>query len=267
MEKGNFSKFKPLILLLLTLGLLSFATFKQKPVLYIIGDSTVKNGDGKKSNQQQGWGSFLDTFFDTTKITISNQAIGGRSSRTFLTDGRWEKIMRELKPGDFVLMQFGHNDDWPLDDTARARGTIKGIGEESKEIFNPIKKQKEVVYTYGWYIRKFANETREKGAIPIICSPVPRYNWKDGKVVRNNQSYGLWAKQVAEQTQSDFIDLNEMIAMEYERLDSTKVRTFFPADNTHTNTEGAILNASKVAEGIKGLRKCNLKKYLRQDNP
>jgi lysophospholipase L1-like esterase len=77
----------------------------------------------------------------------------------------------------------------------------------------------------------------------------------------------LWAKQVAEQTKSYFIDLNEMIALEYEKLDSSKVKTFFPADHTHTNTEGAILNAGKVVEGIKSLKKCNLKKYLRQDNP
>jgi rhamnogalacturonan acetylesterase len=258
---------RPLIYLMFVLAILSLTTMKQKPVLYIIGDSTVKNGDGKKANQQQGWGSFLDTFFDTTKITISNQAIGGRSSRTFLTDGRWGKIIKDLKPGDFVLMQFGHNDDWPLDDTARARGTIKGIGEESKEIYNPIKKQKEVVYTYGWYMRKYANETKEKGATPIICSPVPRHNWKEGKVVRNDQSYGLWAKQVAEQTKSHFIDLNSMIAIEYERLDSSKVSTFFPADHTHTNMEGAILNAGKVVEGIKSLKKCSLKKCLRQSKP
>jgi rhamnogalacturonan acetylesterase len=238
---------------------------KERPVLYIIGDSTVKNGDGKKENQLQGWGSFIADLFDTTKLEIRNHAIGGRSSRTFITDGRWDKILKDLKKGDFVLMQFGHNDDWPLDDTARARGTIKGIGNESKEIYNPIKKQKEVVYSYGWYMKKYVNETKEKGAIPIICSPVPRHNWKDGKVVRNNETYGLWAKQVALQTESYFIDLNSIIAAEYERLDSVKVSAFFPKDHTHTNKEGAILNAKLVAQGINDLRKCELKKYLKSN--
>ncbi|MBD0351822.1 MAG: lysophospholipase, partial [Flavisolibacter sp.] len=126
---------------------------QQKPTLYIIGDSTVRNGDGTGSNGQWGWGSFMADYFDTTKISVRNLAIGGRSSRTFITEGRWDKIVAELKKGDYVLMQFGHNDGGPLDDTARARGTIQGIGDESKEIYNPITKKQEVVHTYGWYMR------------------------------------------------------------------------------------------------------------------
>jgi len=186
--------------------IMSFGISNDKPVLYIIGDSTVKNGDGKNTNLLQGWGSFIDEFFDTTKISIENDAIGGRSSRTFITDGRWNKILTALKKGDYVIMQFGHNDGGALDDTARARGTIKGISEDSTEIYNPIRKQKEVVHTYGWYMSKYVNEAKAKGAIPIVCSPIPRNDWKDGKVIRSNDSYTLWAKQVAEQTGAYFID-------------------------------------------------------------
>ena len=132
---------KPVKFLLTALVLVTMAfTFsKHKPVFYIIGDSTVKNGDGKNSNLLQGWGSFIDEYFDTNRITISNQAIGGRSSRTFITEGRWDKILATLQKGDYVIMQFGHNDGGALDDTARARGTIKGIGEDSVEIYNPIR--------------------------------------------------------------------------------------------------------------------------------
>src|SRR6476620_2473112 len=127
---------------------------KEKPVLYIIGDSTVRNGDGTGKNNQWGWGTVIDSHFDTMKISVRNLAIGGRSSRTFITDGRWDKILQNLHKGDFVIMQFGHNDASPLDDTARARGTIKGVGMDSAEIYNPIRKMKEVVHTYGWYMRK-----------------------------------------------------------------------------------------------------------------
>ncbi|WP_315817760.1 SGNH/GDSL hydrolase family protein [Paraflavitalea speifideaquila] len=131
------------LLLLVTIASLSFIIWQQqKTTLYIIGDSTVRNGDGSGSNQQWGWGSLIAPFFDTTAISVRNHAIGGRSSRTFINDGRWQRILDELKPGDFVLMQFGHNDASPLDDTARARGTIKGIGDESKEIYNPITKNR-----------------------------------------------------------------------------------------------------------------------------
>jgi len=80
------------------------------PTLFLIGDSTVRNGDATGSNGQWGWGEPLVNLFDPTRVTIVNRAIGGRSSRTFLTEGRWDKVLSELKPGDFVMMQFGHND-------------------------------------------------------------------------------------------------------------------------------------------------------------
>jgi lysophospholipase L1-like esterase len=240
--------------------LTSFVIYQQqKPVLYIIGDSTVKNGNGNPGNIQQGWGSWIDANFDTNQISIQNHAIGGRSSRTFLTEGRWDKIIATLKKGDYVMMQFGHNDSSPLDDTARARGTIKGIGDDSIEIYNPIRKVREMVHTYGWYMRKYINETKAKGAIPIICSPIPRYSYKDGKI--NRDGYTVWSKELAEQTGSYFIPLNELIAMEYEKTDSVSVKKFFPQDNTHTNKAGALMNAQLVVKGLKETN-CTLKNYL-----
>jgi len=164
------------------------------PTLFIIGDSTVRNS----ANGLLGWGDPIATFFDQTRIKVDNRARGGRSSRTYITEGLWDQVLVELKPGDFVIMQFGHNDSGPLDDTARARGTIKGTGDDSTSIYNPIRKMNEVVHTYGWYIQKIVSDAKSKGAIPIICSPIPRNDWKNGKVPRNNTSYGLWAKQIAE---------------------------------------------------------------------
>ncbi len=255
---------KPLKLfaLLFTLTALAFTVNKHKPVFYIIGDSTVKNGDGKNTNQLQGWGSFIDTYFDTTRITVENDAIGGRSSRTFMTDGRWDKILSTLQRGDYVIMQFGHNDGGALDDTARARGTIKGVGDDSKEIYNPIRKQKEVVHSYGWYMRKYVNDTKAAGAVPIVCSPIPRNDWKDGKVARSNDGYALWARQIAMQTGAYFIDLNNIIGDAFEKIGQEKTASFFPQEHTHTNKEGAIFNADIVIDGIKNLKHCKLKKYL-----
>src|SRR5579863_480104 len=111
---------------------------EKKPTLYIIGDSTVKNGSGKGADGLWGWGNYLADHFDTGRISIRNYALGGRSSRTFITEGHWDQVLSQLKPGDMVIMQFGHNDGGPLDDTARARGTIKGIGDDSANIYNPI---------------------------------------------------------------------------------------------------------------------------------
>lgn len=250
--------------LLILLFLVSFAIPKKaKPVLYIIGDSTVKNGDGKGSNGQWGWGSFLADYFDTTKITVENDAIGGRSSRTFFTEGRWDKILMKLKKGDFVIMQFGHNDGGPLDDTARARGTIKGIGNEEKEIYNPITKKQEVVHSYGWYIRKYVEDTRAKGATPIICSPIPHNDWEENKIKRwGEDSYGGWARQIAESEKAYSIDLNNKIADKYELLGPAKVGAFFPADHTHTNKDGALLNTQVVVEEMKKLKGHPFHKYF-----
>jgi lysophospholipase L1-like esterase len=235
---------------------------KEKPVFYIIGDSTVRNGDGTGKNQQWGWGSMIADYFDTAKISVRNHAIGGRSSRTFITEGRWDKILATLKKGDYVIMQFGHNDGGALDDTARARGTIKGIGEESKEIYNPITKKQEVVYTYGWYMRKYIKDTKAKGAIAIVCSPIPRNDWKDGKVIRSSESYSKWAQQVAKEEGVYFIDLNDLVALKYEEMGAEKVKPFFPVDHTHTNLDGAKLNAEIVVNAIKEIKPGKLKKYL-----
>jgi rhamnogalacturonan acetylesterase len=251
---------------LLSFVVILFSSFiftkKQKPVLFIIGDSTVRNGDGTGKNQQWGWGSFMSGYFDTTKIGVQNLAIGGRSSRTFITEGRWSKILETLKKGDYVIMQFGHNDSGPLDDTARARGTLKGTGDDSVEIYNPIRKLKEVVHSYGWYMRKYIIETKARGAIPIVCSPIPRNEWKDGKVIRSVDSYSKWAAQVANEEGASFINLNETVAAKYEALGVDKVKTFFPADHTHTNLDGARLNVQIVIDEIKKIKPGKLAKYI-----
>ncbi len=251
----------PIVVLVIFIGA-SFQKFQDKPVLYIIGDSTVQNGSGKGSDSLWGWGSFMNLFLDTTKIEIQNHAKGGRSSRTFLTEGRWDSVMKTIKKGDYVLMQFGHNDGGELADTLRARGTIKGIGEESKDIYNPIRKVNETVYTYGHYMRKYANESKSKGAIPIIVSPVPRNKFDEKGKIEKDQ-YGVWAQEVAQQTGSYFIDLNEMVIEKYQKMGAEKVKAFFPKDHTHTNEAGAVLNAELVTEGIKKLKGSELKKYIK----
>lgn len=221
--------------------------------LFIVGDSTVRNGHGDGAHGQWGWGEPIVALFDTSKINVVNRAIGGRSSRTYITEGHWADTLRLIKPGDIVLFQFGHNDSGPLDDPARARGTIPGVGDESKEIENPILKRHETVHTYGWYMRQYVTDTVAKGATPILCSPIPRKIWKDGKVVRNADNYGGWAKQIAEQQHVDFIDLNAIIARHYDELGEQKVGPLFADPHTHTSWAGAVLNAQSVVAGLKAL--------------
>lgn len=243
-----------LSLLLVTL----FLSRKEKPTLYIIGDSTVRN----TNRPQCGWGEMIVDYFDTTQINISNQAMAGRSTRTFIKEKRWEKVLGTLKAGDFLIMQFGHNEG-SKPDTSKAgyRGVLKGTGDETVDLFwkdSTI----ETVHTYGWYLKKFVQEAKAKGAIPIICSMIPRNQFAAGKVKRADNDYGKWAREVATVEGVFFIDLNGITADKYDSLGPDKVKQFFPGDHTHTNVDGAKVNATSVVEGLIKLQGCTLVKYL-----
>lgn len=231
------------------------------PTLFLIGDSTVRNGQGDGAGGQWGWGEPLVSYFDTTKINVVNRAVGGLSSRTYLTGGNWDQVLAMLKPGDFVIMQFGHNDAGPLNDTSRARGTIKGTGEETEEIDNLLTKKHEVVHSYGWYLRKFIEDAKTKGATPIVCSLIPRKIWKDNHIVRSND-YAVWAADVASAEHVGFIPLNEIIAEEYDKLGPAKVDPLFGDEHTHTSWAGAVINAEAVVAGLKALKNDPLARYF-----
>lgn len=237
---------------------------KPKPTVWLIGDSTVKNGSGKGEDGLWGWGDFLNESFDTSKIHIENRARGGRSSRTYQTEGLWDNVLSQMKPGDYVIMQFGHNDAGAVNDTLRARGSIKGIGEETEQIDNLITKKHEIVHTYGWYMRKYIRDVKSKNAIAIVCSPVARNDWKDGKVVRS-AGYAQWASEVANQENAFYIDLNDLVASQYESLGEAEVSSkLFLKDHTHTTREGARLNATLVSKAIAGQKELPLRKFLKR---
>jgi lysophospholipase L1-like esterase len=239
------------------------------PSLFLIGDSTVRNGrdDGqnKGAEGQWGWGNPIAALFDNSRINVVNRAVGGLSSRTYLTSGRWESTLALMKPGDFVIMQFGHNDSGAVNDTSRARATLAGTGTQIEEIDNLLTKQHETVHTYGWYLRKFITEARAKGVTAIVASPVPRKRWDAaGRIARSKDSYAGWAEEVARQERAGFIDLNATIAAKYDALGREAVMTLFPKvtpdESTHTNLAGAELNARMV---VAGLSAHPLRAYLR----
>ena len=146
------------------------------PRLILIGDSTVKCGRANGVNGTWGWGQTIVQHFDLERISIENHAIGGRSSRTFCTEGRWDKVLERIRSGDFVLIQFGHNDGGEMFEGDRPRASIKGTGGEViKGVVKSTGKQ-EVVYSYGWYLRKFVGDAQDRGAKPIstfLGSPQP----------------------------------------------------------------------------------------------
>jgi len=238
----------------------------KRTTVFLIGDSTVKNGSGKGGGGLWGWGNFLGDHLNPAKAVVQNRALGGRSSRTYLTEGLWDKVLADLEPGDVVLIQFGHNDGGPID-TGRARASLKGIGEESKEIVVEATKRPETVHTYGWYLRKYVADAKAKGATPIILSPVPRNMWDPrGKVNRASKDYGKWAAEVAMSASVPFVDLNDIAARHFEEEGKAKVESayFTTTDHTHTTEAGARLNAASVVEGLRTLPDNPLREALKK---
>lgn len=197
--------------------------------------------------------------------------MAGRSTRTFIKEKRWERVMSTLKEGDYVIMQFGHNEG-SKPDTNRAgyRGVLKGTGEEVVVLTWPDS-SKETVHTYGWYLRKFVNDVKSKGATPVIASMIPRNQFVEArpddpvgreKVKRAAGDYGKWAKEVAASEGAIFIDLNTITADKYDMLGPGKVKELFSGDHTHTNEAGATINAASVTEGIQSIPTLGLNKYL-----
>ncbi len=207
------------------------------PTLFLVGDSTARNG------ADLCWGDHFAHFFDTARINIANRARAGRSSRTFIQEGAWDKVLAEMKPGDSVLLQMGHNDGGDLGG-AKPRGSIKGLGEESQDVTLPDGHH-EIVHTYGWYLRKYIAETREKKATPILLSLTVRNIWKDGRIERD-MGYDAMIKQLASDQHVLFVDMGSIAADTFEAEGQEKTALLFPKDHTHTSAEGAELNAKAV---------------------
>ena len=139
----------------MVLVLLCTSAINQKTTtIFIIGDSTAAKKDLSKGSPERGWGMALQCYFDEAFIRVDNHAVNGRSSKSFIGEGRWKQVLDKLQPGDYVVIQFGHNDEKP----GETRHTDPGS-------------------TFDYTLAKYVRETREKGGIPILMNPVVRRNF------------------------------------------------------------------------------------------
>ena len=164
-----------------------------------------------------------------------------------------------------MLIQFGHNDAGPIN-TGKARAELRGAGDESRVFRMEKTGQYQVVYTFGWYLRKFIMDVREKGAYPIVLSHTPRNKFDNGKIERNTGSFGAWTRDAAERAGAWYVDLNKISGDKLEKMANEQglrlVGEYFKNDHTHTSLKGARLNAQSIAEGLR-MTDCPLKDYLR----
>lgn len=238
----------------------SAATPTRTPTLFVAGDSTASFYKENPKNQQ-GWGAVIQPLFDEKKLRVVDVARGGRSSRTFITEGHWDRTLDQLQAGDYVIIQFGHNDSGALNQEPpgstkplRARGTIPGIGNESEEIDNVITGKHETVYSFGWYLRKMISDVRAHGATPVLLTLTKTNNFKDGRVPCASDSYRLWTWQTARDEKVAFVDLTRIVADRYQREGPEAVTGQFIDDSTHSNLAGAEANARDVVSGLRALR-------------
>jgi lysophospholipase L1-like esterase len=166
-----------------------------------------------------------------------------------------------LKAGDYVLIQFGHNDASPVNDNRRARGVLDGIGDDSVEIFNQLTQKEENVYSYGQYLRSYISDIRKAGAVPIICSPVPT----NGPIIEKLSKYTVWAKQVAKTEGVAFLDLNTIISEAYSTLEKQSINRFFVDDKVHYTKEGANFTSKLVVSALKRLNDSQITEWLNDD--
>ena len=239
------------------------------PVLFLVGNSTMRTGTlGNGNNGQWGWGYFAHEYFDEERISVENHALGGTSSRTFY-NRLWPDVVQGVQPGDWVVIELGHNDNGPYD-RDRARASIPGIGRDSLRVTIQETGVGETVYTYGEYMRRFIRDVKARGGHPVLVSLTPRNAWADAdstRIERVDQTYGLWARQVARKERVPFIDLNEITARKFERFGKEKVKDMFYLDRIHTSVFGARVNAESFAEGLRDSRGVALAGYLQPGAP
>lgn len=215
------------------------------PTLFLVGDSTCRN------QADLGWGDHAAHFFDLQRINIANRCIAGRSTRTYRKEA-WSKTLAEVKAGDFVLIQLGHNDGGALDG-AKPRGSLKGVGEETREV-TLVNGEKEVVHTYGWYIRQYIADARAKGATPLLLTLTVRNIWSEGadgkKHIERDMGYNQSLAQIAATQKVALLDMGNQEADALEKIGPEATARLFPIDHTHTSANGAELNARLVARSI-----------------
>lgn len=267
MKKYQSNFVKQLTFIFVLAGMLGLNAQEHTATLYLIGDSTMADYTGdydpgkdymKTRYPVAGWGQVFQPFFvkdsmpqvkklfKADAVVVDDRARGGRSTRTFFQEGRWRSVYEALKPGDVVIMQFGHND----------------AAENKTERYVDIEGYKE-------FLRLFVSQTLQKGARPIVLTPVARnYPWKDGKLENVHGDYPQAAKEVASQFGVTLIDLNQL-SMDYfsQKGEDFVSKTYFmnlPAgvyeaypdgqkDNTHFQPEGAKAVAQLVFDELKKL--------------
>ncbi|MGK9125721.1 rhamnogalacturonan acetylesterase [Olivibacter sp. SA151] len=240
---------KKLLLLLFCSLLLCAFTKRQPTTLWMMGDSTMAIKDADKY-PETGWGVPFATLFKPS-VRVRNMAKNGRSTRSFIDEGRWQEIYNQLKSGDYLFIQFGHNDE---------KVNKPKVGTD--------------IATFKANLSMFVEKAREKGAEPVLLTSIARRNFEQGVLVDTHKGYPAATREVADSLQVPLIDLTEKTNRLLTKLGERKSEKLFlhlkpghknypegVVDNTHLNKEGAMAVAKLAVEGIKELKLSLVKEF------
>jgi len=233
---------QPFFLILIFIEL-SFVISANKAItIFIVGDSTAANKDTSGGKLERGWGQLFQNYFNKNLAVVDNHALNGRSSKSFMSEGHWAKVTKLIKKGDYVLIQFGHNDEKEGD---KVRYTKPGS-------------------TFDQYLTKYVTETKKLGGIPVLMSPVVRCKWKNGALVDTHGEYRNTAKNVAKKLKVKFVNANsitEKLEKSLGEKGSQKLHMIYKpgqvaaypkgvTDTAHYNEYGAKTVARLLADGL-----------------
>ncbi|KAE8153157.1 SGNH hydrolase-type esterase domain-containing protein [Aspergillus avenaceus] len=209
--------------------------------LYLAGDSTMAaNGGGSGTD---GWGEYITDI----SISVTNKAIGGRSARSYTREGRFDEIASVLQEGDYVVIEFGHNDGGSLS-TDNGRTDCPGTGSETCETeYDGVS---ETVLTFPAYIENAAQSFIDKGAKVLVSSQTPNNVWETGEYAYSASRFVEYAQIAAETAGVDYVDHGAYVAARYEALGADAVNAFYPNDHTHTSPEGAAVVAEAFLKAV-----------------
>ncbi|PPQ78554.1 hypothetical protein CVT24_001649 [Panaeolus cyanescens] len=222
---------------------LAFVALVHGQTVYLAGDSTMaRNGGG---NGSDGWGQYLAQYLT---IPVVNSAVAGRSSRSYTDEGRFNNLVNTVKSGDFVVIEFGHNDglSGAVDN---GRQTAFGDGYDTTATVKRADGSSVVIRTFPYYIQNAVNALKAKGAIPIVSSQTPSNDWSNGSIVAGPRFVG-YAQTAASRTGVTYINHYGYVAQAFKRIGQSAVAPYFPVDHTHTSPAGANVVAAAFVRGL-----------------
>ncbi|KAJ6519982.1 SGNH hydrolase [Mycena sanguinolenta] len=227
---------KALVTLFLSLGACA-------QTVYMAGDSTMAPGGGGSGTD--GWGQYLGQFLT---IPVVNDAIAGRSARSYTDEGRFTTLINTVKSGDFVIIEFGHNDglSGAIDN---GREDAFGDNVSTTAVVTEADGTTEVIHTFNFYMQNAASALKAKGATVIISSQTPDNIWS-GTSIAAGPRFVLYAQEVATATAAPYVDHYDYVAQAYEAIGETTVNTWYPIDHTHTLPAGALVVAEAFVRGL-----------------